>query len=218
MESELYNHVRPKGIISKDIRAYTQLKNKGIEYLEIRSIDLNPYTKIGISLEDIKFLELVLIFCALSDSPLISDLESDCIKENIRRSSEAGQDCNFIGGLESENAEESAESATKEFLQKLQNFAFDIGLEKDSEKMFSEYTKRNNKPLSKKLICDLEKYENLLAFIVKKSAPINHEINKDNRALFEKERDLSEKQYVHEKKEDNMLFEEYLEHFRGEIK
>ena len=218
MESELYNHVRPKGIISKDIRAYTQLKNKGIEYLEIRSIDLNPYTKIGISLEDIEFLELVLIFCALSDSPLISDLESDCIKENIRRSSEAGQDCNFIGGLESENAEESAESATKEFLQKLENFAFDIGLEKDSEKMFSEYTKRNNKPLSKKLIYDLEKYENLLAFIVKKSAPINHEINKDNRALFEKERDLSEKQYVHEKKEDNMLFEEYLEHFRGEIK
>ena len=42
MESELYNHVRPKGIISKKIRPYNQLKNQGVEYLEIRSIDLNP--------------------------------------------------------------------------------------------------------------------------------------------------------------------------------
>ena len=58
----------------------------------------------------------------------------------------------------------------------------------------------------------------MLAFIIKKSAPINHKINKANHLLFEKERDLSEKQYVHEKKEDNMLFEEYLEHFRGEIR
>ena len=84
--------------------------------------------------------------------------------------------------------------------------------------MFSEYINRNNVPLSKKLINDLDKSENLLTFIVKKSAPINHKVNKNNRALFEKERDLSEKQYVHDKKEDNMKFEEYLERFRGEIK
>ena len=81
-----------------------------------------------------EFLELVLIFCALSDSPLISDLESDCIKENIRRSSETGQDCNFIKGLESENAEESAKNATEEFLKKLQNFASKINLDKKNEK------------------------------------------------------------------------------------
>ena len=64
----------------------------------------------------------------------------------------------------------------------------------------------------------MDNSENLLTFIVKKSAPINHKVNKNNRALFEKERDLSEKQYVHEKKEDNMAFEEYLEHFRSEIR
>ena len=34
MESELYNHVRPKGVISKKIRPYNQLKNHGVEYLE----------------------------------------------------------------------------------------------------------------------------------------------------------------------------------------
>ena len=56
-------------------RQYNQLKKTGIEYLEIRSIDLNPYSDIGISIEDIKFLELLSLFCSLSDSPKIDELK-----------------------------------------------------------------------------------------------------------------------------------------------
>ena len=218
MESELYNHIRPKGIISKEVRAYNQLKENGIEYLEIRSIDLNPYSNIGISLEDVEFLELVMIFCALSDSPLISDVESDCIKENIRRSSETGQNCNFIAGIEDATAEESAKQMTERFLFKLQKFAAEIGLGKDRENMFNNYFVRNNEPLSQKLINDLNESEGLLSFVLKNSTPIKHKISKENLSLFEKERHLSENRYMQEKKEDNMLFEEYLEHFRREIK
>ena len=218
MESELYNHIRPKGIISKEVRAYNQLKENGIEYLEIRSIDLNPYSNIGISLEDVEFLELVMIFCALSDSPLISDVESDCIKENIRRSSETGQNCNFIAGIEDATAEESAKQMTERFLFKLQKFAAEIGLSKDRENMFNNYFVRNNEPLSQKLINDLNESEGLLSFVLKNSTPIKHKISKENLSLFEKERHLSENRYMQEKKEDNMLFEEYLEHFRREIK
>ena len=218
MESELYNHIRPKGIISKEVRAYNQLKENGIEYLEIRSIDLNPYSNIGISLEDVEFLELVMIFCALSDSPLISDVESDCIKENIRRSSETGQNCNFIAGIEDATAEESAKQMTERFLFKLQKFAAEIGLSKDRDNMFNNYFVRNNEPLSQKLINDLNESEGLLSFVLKNSTPIKHKISKENLSLFEKERHLSENRYMQEKKEDNMLFEEYLEHFRREIK
>ena len=218
MESELYNHIRPKGRISKEVRAYNQLKENGIEYLEIRSIDLNPYSNIGISLEDVEFLELVMIFCALSDSPLISDVESDCIKENISRSSETGQNCNFIAGIEGATAEESAKQMTERFLFKLQKFAAEIGLIKDRENMFNNYFVRNNEPLSQKLINDLNESEGLLSFVLKNSTPIKHKISKENLSLFEKERHLSENRYMQEKKEDNMLFEEYLEHFRREIK
>ena len=218
MESELYNHIRPKGIISKEVRAYNQLKENGIEYLEIRSIDLNPYSNIGISLEDVEFLELVMIFCALSDSPLISDVESDCIKENIRRSSETGQNCNFITNIEGATAEESAKQITERFLFKLQTFAAEIGLSKDCENMFNNYFVRNNEPLSQKLINDLNESDGLLSFVLKNSTPIKHKISKETLSLFEKERHLSENRYMQEKKEDNMLFEEYLEHFRREIK
>ena len=67
MENELYNHIRPKGLFSTKARQYNQLKNDGIEYLEIRSIDLNPFTDIGISKLDLDFLEL-LITCLLYTS------------------------------------------------------------------------------------------------------------------------------------------------------
>ena len=72
-------------------------------------------------------------------------------------------------------------------------------------------------PLSEKLINALDKSKNLISFILDKSAPSKHEIKKENLLLFKKECDFSEKQYIREKKEDNMLFEDYLKHFRGEI-
>ena len=82
MESELYNHIRPKGRQTNE-RQYSQLKQSGIEYLEIRSIDLNPYSEIGLSQHDIEFWELLIILCALSDSAEIKEDEALLIKENI---------------------------------------------------------------------------------------------------------------------------------------
>ena len=72
-------------------------------------------------------------------------------------------------------------------------------------------------PLSEKLINDLDKSKDLISFIVNKSTPIRHNIKKENLLLFKKECNFSEKQYIRDEKEDNMLFEDYLKHFRGEI-
>ena len=218
MESELYNHIRPKGIISKDIRPYNQLKENGIEYLEIRSIDLNPYSTIGISMEDIEFLELVSLYCALSDAPKINDVESLCIKENIRRSSESGQNCNFITSLDGEKAEAPADTVTNSFLSELKDFAKIIGLSEEKKKMFEEFFQRNITTLSMKFIEDVEKSGGVLPLVLEKSAHTKKDINDKNLCLFKKEKELSEKEYLKEKNEDKILFEDYLEAFKGEIK
>lgn len=218
MESELYNHIRPKGVISKNVRAYNQLKENGIEYLEIRSIDLNPYSTIGISLEDIEFLELVSLYCALSDSPKINDVESICIKENIRRSSETGQNCNFISSLDGDQAETPAKILTHTFLNELKGFAKKIGAEEEKKKMFEEYCKRNETTLSMRFIQDVKNSGGVLPFVLSKSTHTKKDINDEHLFLFEKEKELSEKEYLKEKNEDKILFEDYLEDFRGEIK
>ena len=106
---------------------------------------------------------------------------------------------------------------TEKFLINLQDFAKDIGFSKKSESLFSEYFQRNNLPLSEKLINDLDKSKDLISFVVNKSTPIRHKIKKENLLLFKKECNFSEKQYIRDEKEDNMLFEDYLKHFRGEI-
>ena len=43
------------------------LLENGIDYLEVRTIDLNPYTKVGIELKDLYFLHIFLLFCLFKD-------------------------------------------------------------------------------------------------------------------------------------------------------
>jgi uncharacterized protein YnzC (UPF0291/DUF896 family) len=54
--------------------------------------------------------------------------------------------------------------------------------------------------------------------VIERSVHTKKKINNNNLSLFKKETELSENEYLKEKNEDKMLFEDYLETFRGEIK
>jgi uncharacterized protein YnzC (UPF0291/DUF896 family) len=54
--------------------------------------------------------------------------------------------------------------------------------------------------------------------VLERSIHTKKKINNNNLSLFKKETELSENEYLKEKNEDKMLFEDYLETFRGEIK
>lgn len=57
---ELYSQIRLKPKNTKDF--YNSLSKDGINYLEYRTIDVNPFEKGGISLEDLYFFQLFNIF------------------------------------------------------------------------------------------------------------------------------------------------------------
>jgi glutamate--cysteine ligase len=80
IEDEYYGVIRPKSSNTENIRSSTKLSKTGIDYLELRSIDIDPYSNIGIKSECVEFLEAFLIFCTLKSSPQISDLN---LKESI---------------------------------------------------------------------------------------------------------------------------------------
>lgn len=69
IENEFYSVIRPKRGIKPLETPTNALRNRGVEYLEIRILDLNPYEAIGISNEDAKFLDLFVLFCLLYPSP-----------------------------------------------------------------------------------------------------------------------------------------------------
>ena len=217
MESELYNHIRPKGMFSRTERQYNQLKNSGIEYLEIRSIDLNPYSEIGISIEDVEFLELLSLFCSLSDSPKIDETEAMLIKENIRRASEVGQSCGLLNSFGGKKGETNIKELTNELLEDLKSFAKKIGFESKLDKMFIEYFSRNVNPLSTRLLNDLASDE-ILSYVLNKSKKIKDKVPDSVLDTFKKESELSEKEYLKAKNRDNIDFQTFIKEFREEIK
>ena len=163
------------------------------------------------------FLELLITFCALSDSPPIDDEEAIVVKENIRRSSEAGQDCLLINSTLEDSGESSIKDLTLQMLENMKDLAESLGWNAISLDLFDAYIKRNETPLSTKLIGELNN-KSLLEFIIKQSQHTNKKIDPKLKSMFDLESSESHKKYLINQKEDNIDFESFLEAFRGEIK
>lgn len=69
VENEFYSVVRPKPKLRPMQRPVAALAESGIEYIEVRCLDLNPWLANGIDEDTIRFLECFLLFCQLQDSP-----------------------------------------------------------------------------------------------------------------------------------------------------
>ena len=74
LENEYYSSVRPKPAPGR-ARAVAALERNGVEYVEIRSLDLNMGEPLGMSEAQMRFLETLLLYCLLADSPPIAQSE-----------------------------------------------------------------------------------------------------------------------------------------------
>lgn len=75
IENEFYSPIRPKRVARQGETALTALAHGGVEYIEVRCLDINPYLPLGIDAELMRFLDAFLLFCLLSDSPPCDDKE-----------------------------------------------------------------------------------------------------------------------------------------------
>src|SRR6267378_7178655 len=69
IENEFYGSIRPKRRIDSGERALHALRERGVEYVEVRLMDLDPFCPIGITPQTCRFLDTFLLQCLLSDSP-----------------------------------------------------------------------------------------------------------------------------------------------------
>jgi len=76
IENEFYGTIRPKRPIKSGERPLTALRDRGVEYVEVRCLDLNPFLPVGIDATQIRFLDLFLLYCLVVESPLDSEAES----------------------------------------------------------------------------------------------------------------------------------------------
>ena len=82
IEDEYYAIARPKSSSDSNQRLTTKLNDTGVDYIELRSLDVNPFQRIGIDLDTVHFLEMFLLYCTLKSSPPINKDEIEESREN----------------------------------------------------------------------------------------------------------------------------------------
>jgi len=85
IENEFYSTIRPKRTTQSGERPTCALKRRGVEYIEVRALDVNPFSAVGINAEQMRFLDLFLIYCLLEKSPDLSADEQTVTEQNLRK-------------------------------------------------------------------------------------------------------------------------------------
>ena len=92
IENEFYGTIRPKRRILPGERPLRALGLRGVEYVEVRLVDIDPFEPAGIGLPQMRLLDVFLLHCLLTDSPPDSPPEIAAMTRNQRRIAERGRD------------------------------------------------------------------------------------------------------------------------------
>ena len=96
LENEFYSTVRPKRNVKPGEKPLEALTNSGIEYIEVRALDLDPYSPLGINEEQIRFLDSFLLHCLLADSPDCNENEFFEVGNNVNKVVEHGRNSKLM--------------------------------------------------------------------------------------------------------------------------
>jgi len=83
IENEYYSNIRPKRVTYPGERPIQALMARGVQYIEVRCLDINPLLPVGIDLTEARFLDAFLLYCALQDSPLFEGDECQTCTQNF---------------------------------------------------------------------------------------------------------------------------------------
>ena len=92
IENEFYSSIRPKRTSQRGETALQALRLRGVEYVEVRCVDLNPFEPLGITAEQIRVMDAFLLFCILSPSPDTDAREFAQIQTNQKLVVNRGRD------------------------------------------------------------------------------------------------------------------------------
>ena len=96
IENEYYATMRPKRVARSGERPSHALRDRGVEYIEVRSLDLDPFSPIGIDADGIRFLDLMMISCLLEPSPPMDWDEFRRVRATRSQIAEFGREPGFV--------------------------------------------------------------------------------------------------------------------------
>ncbi len=96
IENEFYGKIRPKRTIRPGERPLYALRERGVEYVEVRLMDLDPFSPVGITAPVCRFLDVFLLHCLLMPSAPDSPAEIAAINRNQDRVAARGREPGLV--------------------------------------------------------------------------------------------------------------------------
>lgn len=221
IDNEFYSTIRPKNIAKSKESALKALNERGIEYIEVRLLDIDFDSKLGTNETQIKFLHIFLLWCLSTDSPVISNEECEEIDSNFDKVVRLGRQDNLL--LSKNGVEISINDFLNNIFMELKKFAdifenvdnsYSVAVSSEEKKIED----KNRLPSSK--LIERVKKEGFLESLTKlaKSHKENFEISDET---FTKFKSYAEQSHNSEKfllDNDSMTFENFLNRYFEDIK
>ncbi len=220
IENEFYSTIRPKRTSKSGETALNALGARGIEYIEVRCVDLNPYEPLGLNEEQIRFMDSFLMFCLFKESPKTTELEFNNVLENQKRIVNRGRDPELT--LKSGEQEKSMHEWANEILNEMKGTATLLdtayGIDDHSRSLEQQRAKLDKPELtpSAKILADM-KSQDLTFFRMAMNLAEQHKAHftdeplaQDKTALFEKLATESHDNQAMIEAEDDSSFDEFL--------
>ncbi len=225
IEAEYYAVARAKSSSNESKRPSTNLENGGVDFIEIRSLDLNPFSRVGIDEEAILFIEIFMIYCFILESEPISNSHLESINRNDLKVSKFGREPNLC--LERDKKQALMSDWANEILERMIPFAEQLNDKHNSyTKTIEAMQQRIDSPeetLSAKIINELQSknysYSQLGYSLGKKYKDIYAKRSVSENKFWDtlvKEKDLSnieQKNLEKSSSQNNQTFNDFKENY-----
>ena len=223
IENEFYSSIRPKRVTRSGERPTCALSQRGVEYIEMRCVDLDPFNPVGISESQIQFLDVFALYCLLQESPPITDKEKQCNQDNLQAIVTQGRDPSLR--LSSPCTQAPFQHWAQEHLNNMLDVAklFDLahGNDQHSKVVKQQMEKLHNPALtpSAQVMRSLQQRDqSFYEFAVEcaqdhKKHFMNQPLSSESVTPFLREAKLSLEKQLRTEAEDEISFEQYLTDF-----
>ncbi len=160
IENEYYSSIRPKRVVKSGERPIQALRRAGIQYIEVRCMDIDPFMPLGIDETTSYFLNSFLLYCAMEESSLIVKNQCLAYTDNFLSTVKQGRDPALL--LQRDGEQVLLTDWAKELLDGVAKTAAVLdkagSTEKHSQSVLAQLAKVNNPQLlpSAKVISSME--------------------------------------------------------------
>jgi glutamate--cysteine ligase len=92
IENEFYSPIRPKRVARSGESPSSALRRGGVEYIEMRALDVSAFDPVGVNQTKLRFLEAFAALCLLKASPPVGTGEQEAIDDNFLKVARRGRE------------------------------------------------------------------------------------------------------------------------------